>query len=95
MLPRWTPPADKLGEEYSSTQRTTLAAFESVSGETTAALRAVCRDHGVTISAALNAAAMLCATDVLGAESDRVEAETKALTRRYKLLQVLKVGALR
>jgi len=94
VLPRWTPPADKLGEEYSSTQRTTLAAFESVSGETTAALRAVCRDHGVTISAALNAAAMLCATDVLGAESDRVEAETKALTRRYKLLQALNMRSL-
>lgn len=95
VLPKWTPPAEALGGEYDVTRRTTEAAFCRIDAETTAALRSACRAHGLTVSAAVNAAAVLCASDVLGSESDRVSAGShapqnggSAATRRFKLLQV-------
>jgi len=101
VLPKWTPPAEALGGEYDVTRRTTEAAFCRIDAETTAALRSGCRAHGLTVSAAVNAAAVLCASDVLGSESDRVSAGShapqnggSAATRRFKLLQALNMRRL-
>jgi len=87
VLPRWTPPAEAVGDEYDCTRRTTRAAFETIDASTTSLLRAACRANGLTISAAINAAAALCTTDVLGAELEHAaRTDTGAhLTKRFKV----------
>jgi len=87
VLPNWVPPPSKIGEEMHLRERRTASIFAMVSSKSTASLRQRCRANGVTISGAVNAAALLAASDALGAVEKDEDGALKRL--RYKLLQAI------
>jgi hypothetical protein len=71
------------GEDENSLERKSTLQFRSLSSEATSALLAKCREHGVSITNALSAAATLTSTDFVdnGKQSGK--------ERNYKVLQSL------
>jgi hypothetical protein len=102
VLPRWVPGAEEVALEEAKWEhrgRATASTFRELAPSTTKALIEACRARGVTASAALCAAAVLGASDVMGSEGEAAGGLAAGDSQgdsqeRYKLLQALDMRTL-
>ena len=93
VLPTWIPEAERIASEEAKWEhkgRATRNTFRTLDAETTSNLVKACRAKGVSAGAALCAAAVLGASDVMGTRSEDGSEEAQ----RYKLLQALDMRTL-
>ena len=101
VLPRWVPAPSEIAKDearWKTQVRTTRNVLRTLSPRVTSALVRACRARGVTASAALCAAAVLGAREVMGSENaaDESTANVEATEekQKYKLLLALDMRTL-
>lgn len=100
VLPRWVPSPEAIAagleSKYEHRARTTCSLFREMSASKLDSLREVCRARGLTVSAALCAAAVLGAADAMGEVQEEGEEDAGGPeVERYKLLQAVDMRTLR